>query len=165
MAILPRLKSQIIFLNSALSYDRTVRDHDQSVIQFQYGEDGIDVAQTPYLSPKQFPFIQQNFEYYKNKLWGKRPMPKISDDVLVFQKLKEKYIKRLKKSKWVERNVGGIDRVHGFNDFLRSHEKLKEVLKQARINLREKQDGDMMEVYKGAVFYMADGTFAQNLTP
>lgn len=33
-----------------VSYDFTVRDVDGSVIQFQYGEDGVDVHKTSFLS-------------------------------------------------------------------------------------------------------------------
>lgn len=32
-----------------VSYDHTVRDADGSIIQFQYGEDGVDVHQTSFL--------------------------------------------------------------------------------------------------------------------
>ncbi|KAF7239017.1 DNA-directed RNA polymerase I subunit RPA1, partial [Varanus komodoensis] len=41
-------------------YDLTVRDSDGSVIQFLYGEDGLDIPKTPFLQPKQFPFIADN---------------------------------------------------------------------------------------------------------
>ncbi|KAK7444863.1 hypothetical protein BaRGS_00040387 [Batillaria attramentaria] len=44
----------------AVSYDMTVRDSDSSVIQFSYGEDGLEVVKTPFLQPKQFPFLLQN---------------------------------------------------------------------------------------------------------
>ena len=80
-----------------ISYDRTVRDHDQSVIQFQYGEDGVDVAKSPYLKPPQFKFILDNFDTYKRKLWGKRGTPKISTEVEVRQSALEKTINRMVK--------------------------------------------------------------------
>jgi DNA-directed RNA polymerase I subunit RPA1 len=38
-----------------------VRDGDASVIQFLYGEDGLDVTKTRFMSKKQFPFIAQNY--------------------------------------------------------------------------------------------------------
>jgi len=37
----------------------TVRDNDGSIVQFIYGEDGIDVINTKYLS--KFEFLEQNF--------------------------------------------------------------------------------------------------------
>uniref|UniRef100_H3CXM9 DNA-directed RNA polymerase subunit n=1 Tax=Tetraodon nigroviridis TaxID=99883 RepID=H3CXM9_TETNG len=45
-----------------VQYDLTVRDSDGSVIQFLYGEDGLDVPKTQFLQPKQFPFIEENYE-------------------------------------------------------------------------------------------------------
>jgi DNA-directed RNA polymerase I subunit RPA1 len=37
----------------------TVRDNDGSVVQFMYGEDGIDVLNTKYLD--KYTFLEQNF--------------------------------------------------------------------------------------------------------
>ncbi|XP_018426964.1 PREDICTED: DNA-directed RNA polymerase I subunit RPA1 [Nanorana parkeri] len=48
-----------------VQYDLTVRDSDGSVIQFLYGEDGLDVPKTQFLQPKQFPFIAENYEVIK----------------------------------------------------------------------------------------------------
>lgn len=41
-------------------YDMTVRDSDQSVIQFMYGEDGMDISKSQFLKVKQFPFLMDN---------------------------------------------------------------------------------------------------------
>lgn len=43
-------------------YDQTVRDSDQSVIQFHYGEDGLDVTKQAHLNPKQFAFNIANHQ-------------------------------------------------------------------------------------------------------
>ncbi|XP_046578101.1 DNA-directed RNA polymerase I subunit RPA1-like [Haliotis rubra] len=43
-----------------VAYDMTVRDSDNSVVQFCYGEDGLEATKTPFLSPKQFPFLLLN---------------------------------------------------------------------------------------------------------
>ncbi|XP_011616408.1 DNA-directed RNA polymerase I subunit RPA1 [Takifugu rubripes] len=48
-----------------VQYDLTVRDSDGSVIQFLYGEDGLDVPKTQFLQPKQFPFIEENYQVIK----------------------------------------------------------------------------------------------------
>nr|DBA29404.1 TPA: hypothetical protein GDO54_009631 [Pyxicephalus adspersus] len=48
-----------------VQYDLTVRDSDGSVIQFLYGEDGLDVPKTQFLQPKLFPFIADNYEVIK----------------------------------------------------------------------------------------------------
>lgn len=45
-----------------VQYDLTVRDSDGSVIQFLYGEDGLDVPKTQFLQPKLFPFIEENYK-------------------------------------------------------------------------------------------------------
>ena len=42
-----------------VNYDLTVRDNDGSIIQFMYGEDGIDVINTKYLD--KFEFLESNF--------------------------------------------------------------------------------------------------------
>ena len=114
-----------------VAYDRTVRDHDKSVIQFHYGEDGLDVPKTPYLNPKQFSFIADNFEKYKTSYFGSRDIPDLSSEIVQSQKKKEKYIRKMTKGRgWVEKNVGGIHRVLGFNDFINKHEKLVKMQKR-----------------------------------
>lgn len=45
-----------------VQYDLTVRDSDGSVVQFLYGEDGLDIPKTQFLQARQFPFIKDNFE-------------------------------------------------------------------------------------------------------
>lgn len=45
-----------------IQYDLTVRDSDGSVVQFLYGEDGLDIPKTQFLQPKQFPFLASNYE-------------------------------------------------------------------------------------------------------
>lgn len=45
-----------------VQYDLTVRDSDGSVVQFLYGEDGLDVPKTQFLQPRQFAFIEDNYE-------------------------------------------------------------------------------------------------------
>lgn len=39
-----------------------VRDSDGSVVQFLYGEDGLDICKTRYLSSKQYSFLLDNYE-------------------------------------------------------------------------------------------------------
>lgn len=42
-----------------VNYDMTVRDNDGSIVQFLYGEDGIDVINTKYID--KFDFLENNF--------------------------------------------------------------------------------------------------------
>ncbi|XP_034738937.1 DNA-directed RNA polymerase I subunit RPA1 isoform X2 [Etheostoma cragini] len=48
-----------------VQYDLTVRDSDGSVVQFLYGEDGLDIPKTQFLQSRQFPFIEDNYEVIK----------------------------------------------------------------------------------------------------
>lgn len=50
-----------------MNYDNTVRDSDQSVIQFLYGEDGLDILKSQLLKPKGFPLIAQNIDCLEPK--------------------------------------------------------------------------------------------------
>ncbi|XP_052238308.1 DNA-directed RNA polymerase I subunit RPA1-like isoform X3 [Dreissena polymorpha] len=43
-----------------VNYDLTVRDSDNSIIQFYYGEDGLDLHKTGFLGPQQFPLLVEN---------------------------------------------------------------------------------------------------------
>lgn len=45
-----------------VGYDLTVRDSDKSVIQFLYGEDGMDITKVQFLNEKQLPFLEKNSE-------------------------------------------------------------------------------------------------------
>ncbi|XP_021350780.1 DNA-directed RNA polymerase I subunit RPA1-like [Mizuhopecten yessoensis] len=43
-----------------VNYDLTVRDSDGSVVQFYYGEDGLDILKTGFITPKMYPFLLEN---------------------------------------------------------------------------------------------------------
>ncbi|RZB40094.1 DNA-directed RNA polymerase I subunit RPA1 [Asbolus verrucosus] len=43
-----------------VGYDMTVRDSDKSVIQFFYGEDGMDISKVQFLNKKQLDFLADN---------------------------------------------------------------------------------------------------------
>lgn len=45
-----------------VQYDLTVRDSDGSVVQFLYGEDGLDIPKTQFLQRRQLPFVRDNCE-------------------------------------------------------------------------------------------------------
>lgn len=51
-----------------VQYDMTVRDGDGSVVQFLYGDDGIDVLKSQYLNKNQFKSIVENYECYVSLL-------------------------------------------------------------------------------------------------
>ncbi|KAJ7313382.1 hypothetical protein JRQ81_004697 [Phrynocephalus forsythii] len=58
-------------------YDMTVRDSDGSVVQFLYGEDGLDIPKTPFLQPKQFPFIADNYKVLEKSKHLAEVLPKM----------------------------------------------------------------------------------------
>ncbi|GAU97444.1 hypothetical protein RvY_08735-2 [Ramazzottius varieornatus] len=43
-----------------VNYDLTVRDSDAAIVQFLYGEDGLDIGRLPFYSEKQLPFLMVN---------------------------------------------------------------------------------------------------------
>nr|XP_054764131.1 DNA-directed RNA polymerase I subunit RPA1-like [Lytechinus pictus] len=75
-----------------VNYDQTVRDSDGSIVQFQYGEDGLDISRTPFLHKEQFPFLLQNS---KAHLPSRSKNPALSSDPSQAEKLFRK-IKRWK---------------------------------------------------------------------
>ncbi|CAF4348737.1 unnamed protein product, partial [Rotaria sordida] len=48
------------FEGLVVNYDLTVRDSDGSVIQIQYGEDGLAVEKCTYLKEEYYPFLIAN---------------------------------------------------------------------------------------------------------
>ena len=56
----------ILCINIPLSLSLKVRDSDGSVLQFLYGEDGLDISKTRFLSSNQMYFLEDN---YKVKLF------------------------------------------------------------------------------------------------
>jgi len=62
----------------------TVRDNDGSVVQFVYGEDGVDVLNTKYLD--KFEFLEQNFNSLISK--GEDIMGKVDQDSVASYKKK-----------------------------------------------------------------------------
>lgn len=51
--------------NLTVGYDSTVRDSDGSVVQFYYGEDGVETVKNSYLHNYQF--IANNHKRYNQK--------------------------------------------------------------------------------------------------
>ena len=42
----------------------TVRDGDGSIVQFLYGDDGVDVLKSPYIKSGQYKTIAENYEVF-----------------------------------------------------------------------------------------------------
>ncbi|PWN47916.1 beta and beta-prime subunits of DNA dependent RNA-polymerase, partial [Violaceomyces palustris] len=71
-------------------YDHTVRNSDGSILQFQYGEDALDVTKSKYL--EQFDFTAENFDSF-----CKRYDPRQLEDVMEAELAPEHMKKALKK--------------------------------------------------------------------
>ncbi|XP_059155055.1 DNA-directed RNA polymerase I subunit RPA1-like [Physella acuta] len=49
-----------------VNYDLTVRDSDGDLVQFYYGEDGLEPIRSPFLKPALFPFLTENLHVLLN---------------------------------------------------------------------------------------------------
>ncbi|XP_076439976.1 DNA-directed RNA polymerase I subunit RPA1-like [Babylonia areolata] len=88
----------------SVHYDMTVRDSDGSVIQFLYGEDGLEVAKTSLLQEKQLPFLLKNQQVFGSSI-----------EHATKTKPVEKHKKKI--SKWQKKHQRREGRTSGFLDF------------------------------------------------
>ncbi|KAL0383579.1 UNVERIFIED_CONTAM: DNA-directed RNA polymerase I subunit [Sesamum calycinum] len=105
-----------------VSYDYTVRDADGSIIQFYYGEDGVDVHQTSFL--KNFKALEDNqetiFQKFRNRRQFDSYIQKLPEGLeeearrfiqeaedMSLEKQKESGIKHLHKSRKARKKVTG----------------------------------------------------------
>ncbi|QDS71684.1 hypothetical protein FKW77_008128 [Venturia effusa] len=86
-----------------VEYDTSVRDSDGSMIQFLYGEDGLDVTKQQYLT--NFKFLSQNFMTMFESLDIRGQYERLYSEAAA--KLQNKTFKKYKKT----RNLGGTDPV------------------------------------------------------
>lgn len=77
-----------------VSYDGTVRDSDRSVVQFMYGEDGMDILKSQFLKEKQLPFLIENLNAIKND----EKIEQLCDSPEIEEKMK-KHLKKIKSYK------------------------------------------------------------------
>ncbi|KAK0557362.1 hypothetical protein OC846_000581 [Tilletia horrida] len=73
-------------------YDQTVRNSDGTVLQFYYGEDGLDVTKSKYL--EQFDFTAQNYRNFKRRYYD----PQLND--MVDSIKAEEYMYKALKKPW-----------------------------------------------------------------
>lgn len=79
-----------------VSYDGTVRDSDNTVVQFMYGEDGMDILKSQFLKLKQLPFLNENKEaiFDENLLEQLRNSPEIDEKMQKIMKKIRVYKKK-----------------------------------------------------------------------
>ncbi|XP_053361431.1 DNA-directed RNA polymerase I subunit RPA1 [Clarias gariepinus] len=104
-----------------VQYDLTVRDSDGSVVQFLYGEDGLDIPKTQFLQPRQFPFIKDNFEVIRKSQCLDEVLAKLDPEAAY------KHFKAIKK--WKAKHVHSSPRDGAFLHF--SQKKLSKLKAQA----------------------------------
>lgn len=94
----------------AIAYDYTVRDSDGSIIQFAYGEDGLDVLKCQFLRKDLFPFLDAN----SRAVVGESEIEKLKDEDLKDVVKAQKSLK-----KWKKRNGNPFEkaRTSGFIQF------------------------------------------------
>ena len=100
----------LLLLLLQLNYDMTVRESDGSVIQFQYGEDSLDVTKCQYLKPEQMKYLADNLGV------AHRP----ADVALARQVTDVKGVKKARKNvkKWKKAHKGeGRERASPFLSF------------------------------------------------
>lgn len=87
----------------SVAYDHTVRDSDGSVIQFAYGEDGLDVLKCQYLKKEQLPFLDEN----SNAVASKSTIKMLKENV--DPKVIAKSYKTLKK--WTKKHGSPLQKI------------------------------------------------------
>ncbi|GAB6022197.1 DNA-directed RNA polymerase I subunit RPA1 [Chamberlinius hualienensis] len=133
-----------------VAYDMTVRDSDGSVIQFKYGEDGLDILKVPFLKPQQIPFLVDNHRSIaNNEVISLLKENELFSDIIKHTKKARKYLKGKLRHK--------EDRNSGFLKFCEnSEETSKENLVDQWFNL----DPEERERYKKKVSKYCDPTLA-----
>lgn len=119
-----------------VNYDMTVRDSDGSIVQFNYGEDGLDICKTGFLKQKQFPLLLENKHILENKQNGNREIE--------FDKKVKKWQKKIRK--W-HRNHGN-HRDSGFLEFCRENSDTKSDDDTIESNGRTKSALQLSEMWR-----------------
>lgn len=80
-----------------VAYDGTVRDSDNTVVQFMYGEDGLDILKSQFIKQKMLPFLYENRNVIVNQqiLEALRNPAEIDDKISKMKKKIRSYKKKL----------------------------------------------------------------------
>lgn len=127
----------------SVHYDMTVRDSDGSVVQFAYGEDGMDISKVQFLKPSQMSFLEDNHQVlYNAELLSQLKDEESMRDVA---KLKKK-IRKWKKERIKEGNECG--RRSTFLEYCKGMKDTFNVKKLSSKTGRKKGLEDLVDVYK-----------------
>lgn len=103
-----------------VNYDMTVRDSDNSVVQFMYGEDGMDISKAQFFKTKTLEFLNAN----RDAIVTEELLEKLKNDEEIDEKIK-KHKKKLRN--WIKKNGSALEkhRNSAFKQY--SEEKAKEI--------------------------------------
>lgn len=128
-------------------YDMTVRDSDNSVIQFMYGEDGMDISKSQFIKTKQFPFLLDNVS---NIIPNDQFLEELKDCENYDNVIKHK--KKLRS--WLKKNTAGNKhRETSFQRFSReviSDIEIKNPMKISKKTGRRKIDDQIVKLWNEA---------------
>ncbi|XP_060699719.1 DNA-directed RNA polymerase I subunit RPA1 isoform X2 [Hemiscyllium ocellatum] len=125
-----------------VQYDLTVRDSDGSVIQFLYGEDGLDIPRTQFLQPGQFPFIAANYEGIKKSKHLEEVLGKLDSQAA------SKWQKAIKK--WKAKHPEAVSRLSAFLLYSQKKwNKIKNINRDGEwVNFRNPATQQLLETWK-----------------
>uniref|UniRef100_A0A1B0CN45 DNA-directed RNA polymerase subunit n=2 Tax=Lutzomyia longipalpis TaxID=7200 RepID=A0A1B0CN45_LUTLO len=95
-----------------VNYDYTVRDSDDSVVQFLYGEDGLDIAKSQFFKKKLMSFLDDNASIVGDK----RVLSELRQDEEIIESV-QKYVKSIKSWEKRNKNAPAKRRVSPFLNF------------------------------------------------
>jgi len=84
-----------------VSYDMSVRDNDGSIVQFMYGDDGIDVMETKFLD--KFKFLERNYN-----TMSRRAQKLVESGAVEIEPIKAEYKQVLKRAKKAMQNDSSL---------------------------------------------------------
>lgn len=119
-----------------VNYDMTVRDSDGSIVQFNYGEDGLDICKTGFLKEKQFPLLLENKHILGNKGYDK--------DVIKVDKKVKNLQKKIRK--WNKNPKGRWN--SGFLKFCQEHQDSVDTSITGNIEGRTKEAAQLCQMWR-----------------
>lgn len=87
-----------------VNYDMTVRDSDNSVVQFMYGEDGMDISKAQFFKTKTLEFLNAN----RDAIVNEELLEKLKNDEQVDEKI-NKHKKKLRQ--WIKKNGSSLGNI------------------------------------------------------
>lgn len=129
-----------------VNYDMTVRDSDNSVIQFMYGEDGLDIAKAPFLKPQHMAFLDANAKVMVNE----QLLTQLQNDEAINEQMLQ-HKKRIRS--WAKKQVATQPRQSSFLRFsaeIRNDIQMKKPTKLNKATGRRRLDQELVKIWLAA---------------